>query len=573
MWPMTPHWWLLLREKFTDFRIPRSPLENIQSALLRTWILFLMSVLAPALQLAHAQTNLSASPTSIAPGGTLTASWSGIPNPTGTDWIGMYTPGAAHTAYIDWIYVSCSKTPGSPMASGSCPFVVPTSTTSGTYQLRLFANNAFTILSTSNNFAVTGLTTLTLTASPTSIPAGGTLTASWSGITSPTSTDWIGMYAPGAADTAYIDWIYVSCSKTPGGAMASGSCPFVVPSSTTSGTYQLRLFANGAFTRLTTSNSFTVTNPGPDLVVSSLSNPPAGAVVGASFSVFDTTANTGIGSAGASITRYRLSLDAVITGTDPLLTGSRSIPALAAGGSSMGNVSVTIPIGVTPNTYFLGACADHTQVVSESNETNNCRASTTTVTVSSAATTTRYVAPNGNDTTGDGTSANPWATAQKCHDSWLAGGAGRTCVLKAGAYYQSVNVTASGTAAAPIVFEGECTSSASPCSESNLWLSAIHGQSTNVSGGWTLWDGANGIYRKNLGFNPAGLTDNNRQIWKIADLYMDGEPEPYMWPFVNGIGHMSVAPTATTTDCDQCGEISYWDYSGAGVVTSFHKSP
>ena len=26
--------------------------------------------------------------------------------------------------------------------------------------------------------------------------------------------DWIGLYVPGAAPTAYIEWIYVSCSKT-----------------------------------------------------------------------------------------------------------------------------------------------------------------------------------------------------------------------------------------------------------------------------------------------------------------------------------------------------------------------
>jgi hypothetical protein len=55
------------------------------------------------------------------------------------------------------------------------------------------------------------------------------VTAIWGGITNPTTTDWIGLYASGAADTAFIDWIYVSCSQTPGSAQASGSCSFVVP--------------------------------------------------------------------------------------------------------------------------------------------------------------------------------------------------------------------------------------------------------------------------------------------------------------------------------------------------------
>ena len=68
---------------------------------------------------------LSASPTTVAPGGTVTATWSGITAPTTTDWIGLYTPGAPNGSDIDWIYVSCSKTPVSARASGSCPLLCP----------------------------------------------------------------------------------------------------------------------------------------------------------------------------------------------------------------------------------------------------------------------------------------------------------------------------------------------------------------------------------------------------------------------------------------------------------------
>lgn len=67
-----------------------------------------------------------------------------------------------------------------------------------------------------------------LTVSPTSIGAGGTLSADWSGIAAPTTTDWIGLYVPGAAATAFIDWIYVSCSQTPASARAAGSCAFAL---------------------------------------------------------------------------------------------------------------------------------------------------------------------------------------------------------------------------------------------------------------------------------------------------------------------------------------------------------
>jgi subtilisin family serine protease len=99
---------------------------------------------------------------------------------------------------------------------------------------------------------------VTLIVSPTEIQAGGTLTATWNGIVSPSPTDWIGFYQSEADDMAFIDRVYVSCSDTPDNPAASGSCPFLVPE-TAPDTYELRLFADDGFTRLAASNTFTVT--------------------------------------------------------------------------------------------------------------------------------------------------------------------------------------------------------------------------------------------------------------------------------------------------------------------------
>jgi hypothetical protein len=221
--------------------------------------------------------DLVASPTVIQPGGILTATWRGIVSPTSTDWIGLYQPGVDDGAYIDWIYVSCSQTPDSPRASGSCPFAIAGNLAPGNYELRLFANNGFTRLATSNTFTVTsGNGEPILTVSPASIPAGGTVTATWTGIAVPTSTDWIGLFASSAADTVFIDWLYVSCSKSPGSPEASGSCSFIVPASLSPGDYELRLFANDGFTRLTTSNAFTVMADGILLTASPTTIPAGG---------------------------------------------------------------------------------------------------------------------------------------------------------------------------------------------------------------------------------------------------------------------------------------------------------
>jgi subtilase family serine protease len=49
--------------------------------------------------------------------------------------------------------------------------------------------------------------------------------------------------------------------------------------------------------------------------------------------------------------------------------------------SSTGSLTVLVHREVSAGTYYLLACADDTQLVAESNESNNCRASTSTVTV------------------------------------------------------------------------------------------------------------------------------------------------------------------------------------------------
>jgi hypothetical protein len=202
-------------------------------------------------------TTLSVTPTSVAAGSPVTATWSGIASPTAWDWIGLYAPGTADSAKLAWIYVSCSQTVGTAKASGSCAFPIPKTVAAGMYELRLFGPGA-TRLATSPTFTVT-TTTATLSVTPTSVAAGSSVTASWSGIASPTSTDWIGLYASGAADGSYLAWMYVSCSQTVGSAKASGSCAFKIPATVAAGTYQLRLFAANGYTRLATSNSFSVT--------------------------------------------------------------------------------------------------------------------------------------------------------------------------------------------------------------------------------------------------------------------------------------------------------------------------
>ncbi len=67
-----------------------------------------------------------------------------------------------------------------------------------------------------------------------------------------------------------------------------------------------------------------------------------------------------------------LSQDATITPSDQPL-GSRTVSSLAPGVSSLAQTSVWIPWWLAPGSYYVGAIADSTSLIKESNETNNAK--------------------------------------------------------------------------------------------------------------------------------------------------------------------------------------------------------
>jgi len=139
--------------------------------------------------------------------------------------------------------------PGVTNATVSC-FTVPAS---GRYQVRLFSNNTFAKVATSNTITVSGPS---VALSPDPAAVGTTLSAAVSGGPG-NATDWVGLYLETAPDTTYVDWCFLNGMKTvpsPGVTNATVSC-FTVPAS---GRYQVRLFSNNTFTRVTTSNTITV---------------------------------------------------------------------------------------------------------------------------------------------------------------------------------------------------------------------------------------------------------------------------------------------------------------------------
>lgn len=120
---------------------------------------------------------------------------------------------------------------------------------------------------------------------------------------------------------------------------------------------------------------------GPDLVVAAVGTPPAKARPGGRFDLGATVANKGRGTAKPSTLRLYLSLDRT-RGRGDLAAGSIAVKKLKPRKKTAVRGRVAVPIGTPDGTYWVLACADATNRVKESKETNNCRATRTQVSVS-----------------------------------------------------------------------------------------------------------------------------------------------------------------------------------------------
>ena len=112
----------------------------------------------------------------------------------------------------------------------------------------------------------------------------------------------------------------------------------------------------------------------PDLTASFDSVSQTSLAAGGSTTVDFWLVNFGKAAAAPSTSGFYFSTDATITTGDTLLTTVAS-PGLTANGTpgyyDHEAVTLTLPNGVAPGTYYIGAVADYTNAIAEGNETNN----------------------------------------------------------------------------------------------------------------------------------------------------------------------------------------------------------
>ena len=119
----------------------------------------------------------------------------------------------------------------------------------------------------------------------------------------------------------------------------------------------------------------------PDLIVTTVSNPPTEIAAGSKFVLTEAVRNDGQVPAGLTTQRYYLSADATKSADDVLTPGWRDIASLAAGATSSATINLTLPATMVTGRYYVLVCADDTARVTEASETNNCLASSANVLV------------------------------------------------------------------------------------------------------------------------------------------------------------------------------------------------
>jgi subtilase family serine protease len=274
--------------------------------------------------------------------------------------------------------------------AGTTNIQLPPTTGTGTYYIIARADDGLAVGETNENnnlrFSIAikvgpDLTISAITASPVNIGPGSTVTVTDTA-RNPGSTS----AAPTVTAIYYSTNALLDAADT---LLGTRNVPSLAPDGVSVGTTSVQIPSNAAtgvaylFAKADVNNavlesvetnngSFPVTvRIGPDLTVSALSVPNS-ALAGATVTVNETTSNIGGGAAGASVTRFYLSVNLAIDAGDVEL-GTRNVQGLAAGGLSSAQTPLVIPANTPAGTYWIIAVSDATGMVAETFETNNNR--------------------------------------------------------------------------------------------------------------------------------------------------------------------------------------------------------
>lgn len=267
---------------------------------------------------------------------------------------------------------------------------VPPSTAAGSYHILAKADQADTVLESveTNNVKASGAIkigpdiVITAVAGPASAAAGSIVSVSdttknqGSGGAEASTTRFY-LSANSLFDAADVILGGRPVPFLAPGASSAATTALTLPGGLAAGTYYVIAQADTANSvsetiEINNNRSSSALRIGADLVLTAVGIPSI-AAAGGTITVTDTTKNQGAGTAPATSTGFYLSANATMNSTDIFL-GSRAVGELGPGVAATGSVSLQVPLGTAPGSYYVIGAADWNALVTESVETNNVRA-------------------------------------------------------------------------------------------------------------------------------------------------------------------------------------------------------
>jgi predicted small secreted protein len=182
-------------------------------------------------------TGVSASKSAYTTAEPIVVNWENLPT-NQFDWIAIAPAGSPSTSVTTWVYTNGVST--GQHAFGALG--------AGTYVVRAFENNSYTLLDESDQFTVGSVGGSTVSSDSATYAPGADITVTWSGLPG-NQNDWIAIAPDGSGDTSVTVWVYTA-------GQAAGSHTF--SGGVGAGSYVVRAFEDNSYSKLGQSSVFMV---------------------------------------------------------------------------------------------------------------------------------------------------------------------------------------------------------------------------------------------------------------------------------------------------------------------------
>ena len=280
------------------------------------------------------------------------------------------------------------------------------------------------------------------------------------------------------------------------------------------------------FTATDSSATFVSGSPLPDLIITNQSLIPTSVATGSNFTAQFTEANQGLLSAPINQVSFYLSVDNILTpglNGDTLL-GSHNIANPLTANSNTGTLTkqLTIPCNLNAGNYYIIFVADGTNVIFESNESNNTVTSPITITPGISIPNVPTITVNPSATVCSPATITLTANSPGCSSctySWSTGATGTSITVASSGTYTVTATNACGSSSAtqlitvntvptqPAAISGN--NSVCPASSQTYSVIAVAGATSYT---WTLPSGWTGSSVTNSIITTAGNTSGTISV-------------------------------------------------------------